>query len=127
MLKQQASELTFGCYCNHKERNQIKTVKEMTPEEFEKMVKDYAENGLPEGSALIYLHGGENNFGTICGIGSHVVVTIAMNMFADRKFARLVRFACDFYDAEGGSEKAEAVDRIVKDFLRNNGFKMEGE
>ena len=35
----------------------------MTPEEFEKMVKDYAKNGLPEGSALICLHGGmERNF-----------------------------------------------------------------
>lgn len=99
----------------------------MTPEEFEKIVKDYSKNGLPEGSTLICLHGGENNFGIIHGKGSHVAVTIAMNMFADKKFARLVRLACDFYDAEGGQEKAEAADRIVKDFLRNAGFKLEGE
>lgn len=96
----------------------------MTPEEFEKIVKDYAENELPEGSALICLHGGKNNFGIIHGIGSHVAVTIAMNMFAVKKFARLVRLACDFYDAEGGSEKAEAAETVSK-YLDRMGFKKE--
>lgn len=56
-------------------------------------------------------------------------------MFASRDFARLVRLACEFYDAECGAEKAEAAkenmqqeaEKLVKDFLRNNGFKMEGE
>lgn len=96
----------------------------MTPEEFKKMVKDYAENGLPKGSALICLCGGENNFGLIHGKGSHVAVTIAMNMFADRKFAILVRLACDFYDAEGGSEKAEAAE-TVSEYLDRMGFKKE--
>lgn len=99
----------------------------MTPEEFEKMVQDYAKNEIPKGSALICLCGGENNFGLIHGKGVHLAATIAMNMFADRNFAKLVRLACDFYDAEGGQEKAESADRIVKNFLRNNGFKMEGE
>lgn len=99
----------------------------MTPQEFEKIVEDYAKNGLPDGSALICLHGGKYNFGLIHGKGVHLAATIAMNMFADKNFAKLVRLACDFYDAEGGPEKAEAADRIVKDFLRNNGFKMEGE
>ena len=96
----------------------------MTSEEFEKIVKDYSKNGLPEGSALICLHGGENNFGTIYGKGSHLAVTIAMNMFANKKFARLVRLACDFYDAEGGSEKAEAA-KAVSEYLDRMGFKKE--
>lgn len=96
----------------------------MTPKEFEKMVKDYAENGLPEGSALICLHGGKNNFGIICGIGSYLATTIAMNMFADKKFAKLVRLACDFYDAEGGQEKAEAA-KTVSEYLDRMGFKKE--
>lgn len=99
----------------------------MTPEEFEKIVNDYSENGLPEGSALICLHGGKNNFGDIQGKGVHVAATIIMAMFHDKDFARLVRLACDFYDAEGGPEEAEAADRIAKDFLRNAGFKLEGE
>ena len=99
----------------------------MTPEEFEKMVNDYVKNGVPEGSALICLHGGKNIFGVIGGKGIHLAATIIMAMFHDKDFARLVRLACDFYDAEGGREKAESADRIVKDFLRNNGFKMEGE
>ena len=99
----------------------------MTPEEFEKIVEDYVENGLPEGSALICLHGGKYNFGGIQGRRVHVAATIVTAMLHNRDFARLVRLACDFYDAEGGPEKAEAADRIVKDFLRNNGFKMEGE
>ena len=96
----------------------------MTPEEFEKMVKDYAEDGLPEGSALICLHGGENNFGTIHGIGWHVAVTIAMNMFEDKQFARLVRLACDFYDAECVQEKAEAAETVSK-YLDRMGFRKE--
>lgn len=96
----------------------------MTPEEFEKIVKDYAENGLPEGSALICLHGGENNFGIIRGIGSYVATTIAINMFMNRDFAKLVRFVCDFYDAEGGSEKAEAAETVSK-YLDRMGFRKE--
>ena len=96
----------------------------MTPEEFEKMVKDYAQNGLPEGSALICLHGGGNNFGTIYGKRSHLAATIAMNMFEDRKFAKLVRFACDFYDAECGQEKAEAAETVSK-YLDRMGFRKE--
>ena len=96
----------------------------MTPEEFEKMVKDYAENGLPEGSALICLHGGGNNFGHIHGKGKHLAATIAMNMFADRKFAKLVRLACDFYKLLGESEKAEAAETVSK-YLDRMGFKKE--
>ena len=103
----------------------------MTPEEFEKIVKDYSKNGLSEGSALICLHGGKYNFGDVRGKSTYLATTIAMNMFADIRFANIVRVACAFYDAEGGPEKAEAVDRIVdriaKDFLRNAGFKLEGE
>lgn len=96
----------------------------MTPEEFEKMVKDYSENGLPEGSALICLHGGANNFGIIHGKYSHLAATIAMILFKDKQFANLVRLACDFYDAEGGSEKAEAA-KTVSDYLDRMGFKKE--
>ena len=96
----------------------------MTSEEIEKIVKDYSKNGLPEGSALICLHGGENNFGTIYGKGSHLAVTIAMNMFADIRFAKLVRLACDFYDAEGGPDKAEAAETVSK-YLDRMGFKKE--
>lgn len=97
----------------------------MTPEEFEKMVKDYAENGLPEGSALICLHGGmKTNFGIIHGKGLHVAVTIAMNMFAVKNFANLVRLACDFYDAECGQETAEAAETVSK-YLDRMGFKKE--
>lgn len=107
----------------------------MTPEEFEKMVQDYAKNDCPKGSALICLHGGENNFRVIQGKGIHLAATIIMAMSHGKDFARLVRLACDFYDAECGAEKAEAAkentqqeaDRIVKDFLRNAGFKLEGE
>lgn len=99
----------------------------MTPEEFEKIVKDYSKNGLSEGSALICLHGGKYNFGNVRGKSTYLATTIAMNMFADIRFANIVRVACDFYDAEGGPEKAEAADRIAKDFLRNAGFKLEGE
>ena len=96
----------------------------MTPEEFEKMVQDYAKNDCPKGSALICLHGGENNFGLIHGKGMHLAATIAMNMFADKKFARLVRLACDFYDAEGGSKKNEAAE-TVSAYLDRMGFKRE--
>lgn len=107
----------------------------MTPQEFEKIVEDYAKNGLPDGSALICFHGGKYNFGYIRGKGTYLTATIAMNMSANKKFARLVRLACDFYDAECGAEKAEVAkentqqeaDRIAKDFLRNAGFKLEGE
>ena len=96
----------------------------MTPEEFEKIVKYYADNGLPEGSALICLHGGKNNFGVICGKGLHVAANIAMNMFANRDFAKLVRLECDFYDVEGGPEKAEAAETVSK-YLDRIGFKKE--
>ena len=96
----------------------------MTPEEFEKMVKDYSENGLPEGSALICLHGGGNNFGTIYGKGTYMATTIAMNMFASRDFAEFVRLACEFYDAEGGPRKAEAAKTVSK-YLDRMGFKRE--
>ena len=97
----------------------------MTPEEFEKIVKDYAENGLPEGSALICLHGGGNNFGHIHGKGKHLAATIAMNMFADKKFAKLVKLVCDFYDAEGGgSEEKEAAETVSK-YLDRMGFRKE--
>ena len=96
----------------------------MTPEEFEKMVKDYSENGLPEGSALICLHGGKYNFGAFRGKGTYLAATIAMNMFEDKKFATLVRLACDFYDAEVGPEKAEAAETVSK-YLDRMGFKKE--
>ena len=96
----------------------------MTPKEFEKMVKDYPENGLSEGSALICLHGGENNFGVICGKGLHVATTVAMNMFLNRDFAELVRLACDFYNSEGGPEMADAAE-TVSDYLDRMGFRKE--
>ena len=96
----------------------------MTPQEFGKIVKDYSENGLPEGSALICLHGGENNFGVISGKGLHVASTIATAMFHDKDFAKIVRLACDFYDAEGGREKAEAAETVSK-YLDRMGFKKE--
>ena len=96
----------------------------MTPEEFEKMVKDYSKNGLPEGSALICIHGGKYNFGVICGKGLNVATIIAKNMFASRDFAEFVRLACEFYDAEGGQEKAEAAETVSK-YLDRMGFKKE--
>ena len=96
----------------------------MTSEEFENIVKDYANNGLPEGSALICLYGGKYNFGVVRGKGTYLATTIAMNMFADKKFARLVRHACDFYDAEGGPDKAEAAETVFK-YLDRMGFKKE--
>ena len=96
----------------------------MTPQEFEKMVKDYAENGLPEGSALICLHGGKNNFGTIYGKGVYMAASIAMNMLKNKDFANIVKLACDVYDAEGGPEKAEAAETVSK-YLDRMGFKKE--
>ena len=96
----------------------------MTPKEFQKIVKDYAENGLPEDSALICLNGGKYNFGAVRGKSTYLATTIAMNMFADRKFAKLVRLACDFYDAEGGPDKAEAAE-TVSAYLDRMGFKKE--
>ena len=96
----------------------------MTPEEFEMIVKDYAQNGRPEGSALICLHGGKNNFAVINGTGLHVATTVAMNMFLSRDFADLVRLACDFYDAEGGPETAEAAETVSK-YLDRMGFRKE--
>lgn len=98
----------------------------MTPQEFEKIVKDYSKNGLPEGSALICLHGGKYNFGDVHGKGVHLAATIAANMFASRDFAKLVRLVCEFYDAECGAEKAEA-DETVSKYLDRMGFKKEGE
>lgn len=96
----------------------------MTPEEFEKIVNDYSKNGLPEGSALICLCGGVNNFGIIHGKYSHLAAIIAMNMFADKQFADLVRLVCDFYDAEGGKAKAEAAETVSK-YLDRMGFRKE--
>ena len=96
----------------------------MTPGEFEKMVQDYAKNECPKGSALICLCGGENNFGIIHGKGVHLAATIAANMFTDKNFARLVRLACDFYDAEGGPDKAEAAETVSR-YLDRMGFKKE--
>ena len=96
----------------------------MTPEEFEKIVKDYAENGLPEGSVLICLHGRKYNFGAVRGKSTYLATTIAMNMCADKKFARLVKLACDFYEAEGGPAKAEAAETVSK-YLDRMGFKKE--
>lgn len=96
----------------------------MTPEEFEKMVKDYAENGLPEGSELICLHGGKYNFGKVRGKSTYLATTIAMNMFANKKFARLVTLACHFYKLLGNSEKDEAAETVSK-YLDRMGFRKE--
>ena len=96
----------------------------MTPEEFRKMVMDYSANGLPEGSALICLPVGENNFRVIRGEGAHLAATIAANMFTDKNFARLIRLACEFYDAEGGQEQAEAAKTVSK-YLDRMGFRKE--
>ncbi len=98
----------------------------MTPQEFEKIVKDYAENGLPEGSALICLHGGmKTNFGTIYGKTRELIATIVMIMQEDEAFAKVVRLACDFYKLLGESEKeAEAAETVSK-YLDSMGFKKE--
>ena len=96
----------------------------MTPEEFEKMVKDYSKNGLPEGSALICLHGGrERNFMTIKGGRYELITTIAMFMSEDEDFARLVRQAFIF-KLLSGPEKAEAAETVSK-YLDRMGFKKE--
>ena len=97
----------------------------MTPEEFEKIVKDYAKNGLPEGSALICLHGGmERNFMSIKGGIHEVIATMAMFMSEDEAFAKIVRLACHFYELLGGPEKAEAA-KTVSDYLDRMGFRKE--
>ena len=96
----------------------------MTPEEFEKMVKDYAENGLPEGSALICLHGGKTFFGSVYGKSAYMAASIAMNMLGNKDFANIVKLACDVYDAEVVPEKAEAAETVSK-YLDRMGFKKE--
>ena len=98
----------------------------MTPEEFEKMVKDYAENGIPEGHSLICLHGGmKTNFGTIYGKSRELIATIVMIMQEDEAFAKVVRLACDFYKLLGESEKeAEAAETVSK-YLDRMGFRKE--
>ena len=97
----------------------------MTPEEFGKTVKDYAQNGLPEGSTLICLHGGmKTNFGTIYGKTRELIATIVMIMQEDEAFAKVVRLACDFYKLLGESEKAEATETVSK-YLDRMGFKKE--
>ena len=97
----------------------------MTPEEFEKIVKDYSENGLPEGSALICLHGGmERNFMLIKGGRNELIATIAMFMSEDEDFARFVRQAFIFYKLISESKKAEAAKTVSK-YLDRMGFKKE--
>lgn len=96
----------------------------MTPEEFEKIVKDYAENGLPEGSALICLHGGKTCFGTIHGKALELIATIVMIMQEDEAFAKIVRLACHFYKLRGESEKEKAAETVSK-YLGRMGFKKE--
>ena len=96
----------------------------MTPQEFEKIVKDYAENGLPEGSALICLHGGKTCFESVYGKGVRIAANIAMAMVHSKNFAKLVRLACEFYDAECGAEKAEAA-KTVSEYLDRMGFRKE--
>lgn len=97
----------------------------MTPEEFEKMVQDYAQNGLPEGSALICLHGGnKTNFGSIYGKTRELIATIVMIMQEDEAFAKTVMLACHFYKLLGESEKDEAAETVSK-YLDRMGFKKE--
>ena len=97
----------------------------MTPEEFGKIVKDYVENGLTEGSALICLHGGmKTNFGTIYGRTRELIATIVMIMQEDEAFAKVVRLACYFYKLLGESEKAKAA-KTVSEYLGRMGFKKE--
>ena len=96
----------------------------MTPEEFEKIVKDYAKNGRPEGSALICLHGGKHSFGTIYGRTRELIATIVMIMQEDEAFTKMVRLACNFYELLGGRETAEAA-KTVSDYLDRMGFKKE--
>ena len=98
----------------------------MTPEEFEKIVKDYAENGRPEGSTLICLHGGTvRNFGFIYGRSRELAATLALMMSEDENFAELVMLAWSVhnnYDANG--KKAEAA-KTVSDYLDRMGFRKE--
>ncbi len=97
----------------------------MTPQEFEKMVKDYSKNGLPEGSALICLHGGmETNFGAINGKTRELIATIVMIMQEDEAFAKIVRLACHFYKLFGESEKEKAAETVSR-YLDRMGFKKE--
>ena len=87
----------------------------MTPEEFEKMVKNYTKNGLPEGSALICLHGGmKTNFGTIYGKTRELIATIVMIMQEDEAFAKVVRLACDFYKLLGESDQQLEPSRLFE-------------
>lgn len=99
----------------------------MTPEEFKKMVKDYSKNGLPEGSALICLHGGENNFGIAYGKIGALAATLAMNMSKDENFAKVVRLASlayFTYKDNGFQEEAEAAETVSK-YLDRMGFRKE--
>ena len=96
----------------------------MTPEEFEKMAKDYAENGHPEDSALICLHGGKTCFGAIHGKTRELIATIVMIMQEDEAFAKIVRLACHFYKLLGESEKEKAAETVSK-YLDRMGFKKE--
>lgn len=96
----------------------------MTPEEFEKIVQDYARNGLPEGSALICLHGGKTCLGAIHGKTRELIATIVMIMQEDEAFAKIVRLACHFYKLLGESEKEKAA-KTVSDYLDKMGFKKE--
>ena len=97
----------------------------MTPEEFEKIVNDYAKNGLHEGHALICLHGGmKTNFGAIYGKTRELIATIVMIMLEDEAFAKIVMLACHFYKLLGNSEKDEAAETVSK-YLDRMGFKKE--
>lgn len=97
----------------------------MTPKEFEKIVKDYVENGIPEGHTLICLHGGmKTNFGTIHGRKKELIATIIMLMQEDEDFAKIVMHACYFYKLLGESEKAEAA-KTVSEYLNRMGFRKE--
>ena len=97
----------------------------MTPEEFEKMVQDYAKNECPKGSALICLHGGmKTNFGSIYGKTRELIATIVMIMQEDEAFAKIVQLACRFYKLLGESEKDEAAKTVSK-YLDRMGFKKE--
>ena len=99
----------------------------MTPEEFEKIVKDYAKNGLPEGSALICLHGGKYNCGIAYGKIGALAATLAMNMSKDENFAKVVRLASltySTYEANGFQKEKEAAETVSK-YLDRMGFRKE--
>ena len=96
----------------------------MTPEEFEKMVEDYAKNGLPEGSALICLHGGMvRNFGFIYGRNLELAETLALMMSEDEKFAELVMLAWSVQN-DASRKKAEAA-KTVSEYLDRMRFRKE--